>query len=80
MANNVPKPGDIIYINSASYIDSPFRDIIGGKAKVQSATERDEKCWVVVEGFPTTSFNWESLQELQEYLKGEFGDTWARKP
>lgn len=75
--DNIPQKGDIIYIDSALYIDSPFRDRIGGKAKIQSVKNDEGKLCVVVEEYPTTSFYWESLLSMQDYLKDTFGDTWA---
>ncbi len=75
----IPKIGDIIYIDSAGYVDSSFRDVTGGKVRIQSVEKKGDRYWVVVEEFPTSSYSWEHLSEMQEYLKGTFGDTWAHK-
>jgi len=60
-------------------MDSPFRDITGGKARIQSVEEVNGNYWVVLEGFPTSKYSWAHLSEMQEYLRGQFGDSWAQK-
>lgn len=78
MENNVPKPGDIIYIDSSFHSDDfAGRDRVGGKVTVDRVTEENGKVWVTPKEFPTSSYNWESLREMQEYLKEQFGDSWA---
>ena len=78
--NKIPKVGDIIYIESAYYIDSPFRDVTGGKAKIQSVEVKEGGgIWIKLEGFPTTTYGWSGLETLQPYLKEQFGDAWAHR-
>ena len=76
--DETPKVGDVIYIDSAWYIDDfPPRDVDGGKVRIKSVEKINDIYRIVVEGFPAKSYSWDKLCEMQEYLKEKFGDTWA---
>ena len=72
-----PKIGDIVYIETAGYSDSSWRDVTGGKARIAEVKETGSGYSVVFEKFPTTSYNWYFLEGMQEHLKKEFGEQWA---
>lgn len=77
--NDLPKVGDVIYIDSDYYIDSSFRNVTGGKVRIKTVKTDDDSCWVTLEGFEVSSYNWKFLSVAQENLKGEFGDSWAHR-
>ncbi|OGJ67520.1 hypothetical protein A2947_02360 [Candidatus Peribacteria bacterium RIFCSPLOWO2_01_FULL_54_110] len=77
----IPKVGAIVYVESACYIDSPWRDMYGGKARISDVDLQGERIWIKLKGFPTTSYAWDGLEEMQEFSKKRYGDKWAgRKP
>lgn len=82
LGSDIPKVGDIIYIDSALYIGHGEDDMIGGKARVESVTIHENgMCSITLEGWKNESYGWNSLSSMQEQLKQEFGDSWAhRKP
>lgn len=73
----VPKVGDMIYVESAFYIDHGEDDRVGGLAKVvkiqDGISAGKKEPFVVVEAFPYNSFNWCHLAPKQEELKKRFG-------
>jgi len=77
MDSKIPKVGDIIYVESAGYSDSPWRDTVGGKARIVKVEKRESTYWITVEQFPERSYNWDFLEGMQDYLKKEAGDQWA---
>lgn len=74
-----PQIGDIIYLDSRSYLSSGWNDRVGGKARISSVQEESGKIWVQIEEFPESSYNWESLESMQEWFKERFGEQWAHR-
>ena len=70
------KVGDDIYVQSAMYIDSGWRDFIGGKCKIVSikADKDGNYIWVVVKENVNTQYNYENLLRQQEKLAKECGN------
>lgn len=79
MENNVPKVGDIIYIDTELYLSRGEDDIIGGKARVLTIGGQFGDSMITVEGWPDDYRNWDGLAKEQESLKARFGDAWAYK-
>jgi hypothetical protein len=77
----VPKVDDIIYVGSRRYLGHGRDDFAGGKATVTKVEEMRNQSrmvpFVSIKESPTRSFNWEVLEQQQEYLKQGFGDRWA---
>ena len=73
-----PKVGDTIYVGSRRYLGHGRDDFAGGKATVTQVEEMMSLGrpvpFVSIRESPTRSFNWEVLEQEQEYLKQEFGD------
>jgi hypothetical protein len=76
---NIPKIGDIIYVDTELHISHGVDDVRGGKAKVSSVKIMNRKCHIIVETFPDTLYAWNYLMPLQVKLGAEFGDEWAKK-
>ena len=78
MKDNIPKAGDIIYIEGSLYLGHGEDDMVGGKALINSI-EKDEQgdVWIILEILRSTRYNWRYLKKEQKKLKKEFGDTWA---
>lgn len=74
----LPKPGDIIYMDTELYLSHGEDDIIGGRAEVQEVRIEGKFVWIVFKLFPDSLYNWAQLEPIQEDLKEKFGDTWAR--
>ena len=74
-----PKIGDVVYINTSIYIDSSWRDINGGKVTISKVVDYGEKVWITLKEFPEKSYCWNYLEDMQDYLKEEFGEQWAHK-
>lgn len=74
----IPKAGDIVYMQTELYLSHGEDDIIGGKVEVQRVFEDGGCTWVVFTPFPDSQYNWSQLESIQEKLKEEFGDEWAR--
>lgn len=81
---DLPKIGDIIYVDSHLYIDHGEDDCIGGKATISAVTiskrlplEHINSIMVQIEEHPGTEYNWKILMEDQENLKKRFGNRWA---
>ncbi len=77
MENNIPKVGDIIYIDTELYLSRGEDDLIGGKARVLTVGGQFGDRMVTVEGWPDVyrGVDWKE----QESLKAKFGDSWAYK-
>jgi hypothetical protein len=75
----LPKPGDIIYVNTSWSIDHGETDVAGGKACVREvkATKNHNIGWVTVWEHPGHSYGWLCLMNDQTKLEEQFGDKWA---
>ncbi|HEX3466136.1 MAG TPA: signal peptidase II [Candidatus Elarobacter sp.] len=77
----VPKPGDVVYIETSLYISHGVDDVRGGKATVTRV--EDETLggrgvpFIEVDVDPGSLYNWEHLAAKQAQLAAEFGDRWA---
>ena len=80
-SDDIPQPGDIIYINSSLFITHGEDDVIGGLATVIEVEERPTQgravTFVRVEENPESWYNWEHLGPQQEELENYFGESWA---
>jgi hypothetical protein len=80
-SDDIPQPGDIIYINSSLFITHGEDDVIGGLATVIEVEERPLQghavTFVRVEENPETWYNWAHLEPQQEELENYFGESWA---
>lgn len=74
----IPKAGDIIYMQSELYLSHGEDDIRGGKVEIQKVFEDHGSTWIVFTLFPDCQYNWSELEPIQEKLKQEHGDEWAR--
>ncbi len=83
-SDEIPQPGDVVYIPGEIYIDTPHeRDLLGGKALVELV--RQEEIPGPNKGTHYLSFKsingeyrWEDyLDSNQEDLEKEYGDRWA---
>jgi hypothetical protein len=78
---DVPKPGDIVYVDTQLYVSHGADDFRGGKATVSAVrTEKSrgvERPFIEVVQNPGTFYNWPLLAEKQAALAAEFGDAWA---
>lgn len=81
---DIPKPGDIIYVETDLYVGHGVDDFRGGKATVAVVrmlgfgdSQGKQTPWVEVVENPGTSYNWELLAEKQAKLATEFGNNWA---
>lgn len=77
--SDLPKPGDIIYVRSAFYIDRGEDDVVGGKATVREVKSMNNHNigWVYVWEHPGHGYGWLCLRDEQAKLASEFGDNWA---
>ncbi len=77
----VPKPGDVIYVETELYLSHGIDDLRGGKAtvtRVKDETIRGRGVpFVEVAENPGSFYNWEYLGGKQAALAAEFGDAWA---
>lgn len=77
----VPKPGDVIYVDTELYLSHGVDDFRGGKATVSQV--KDETLgglggpFVEVAENPGSFYNWEYLAEKQAELAAKFGDARA---
>ena len=77
---DVPKPGDVIYVDTELYLWHGVDDFRGGKAVVSAVRMNGpgrQTPWIEVVQNPGTSYNWEHLAEIQAELALKFGDTWS---
>lgn len=73
----LPKPGDIIYMDTELYLSHGEDDIIGGRAEIQEVQIDGDFVWIVFKLFPDSQYNWAQLEPIQAKLKDDFGLTWA---
>jgi hypothetical protein len=77
----IPKPGDVIYVDSELYVWHGVDDFRGGKATisaVQIQGSGDEQgARVEIKEHPGHSYSSTSLAERQSMLAAKFGDAWA---
>jgi hypothetical protein len=69
-----PKPGDVIYIPGALYIDHGEDDVAGGMATVSEVETKYGSTFVSVAEVPGRGYNWASLREQQDRLAEEYKD------
>jgi hypothetical protein len=78
---DIPKPGDIIYVDTDLYVWHGADDFRGGKATVSKVEMQNSQgkqvAWVEVVENPGTSYNWAVLAEKQSELATQFGNNWA---
>ncbi len=77
---DVPKPGDVIYLDTDLYIRHGADDFRGGKAIVSEVRMEglgQHMRWIKVVQNPGTSYNWALLADKQAALALKFGDTWS---
>ena len=63
--------GDTLYIQTALYIDSPWRDVIGGRAVIREIDYK--KKMINFRGFENTWYSLNSFDN-QEELSERYGD------
>lgn len=76
------KVGDIIYVDSAFYIDRGEDDVVGGKATVtgiSTSNSAGKPCvFVTVKEHPHRRINWDQHLALKQgELRAKFGNQWA---
>lgn len=78
---HVPKPGDVIYVDTDLFLSHGVDDFRGGKATVVAVTggrsQGRNVPFIEVEQNPGCRYNWELLAARQDALAAEFGDRWA---
>jgi hypothetical protein len=78
---DVPKPGDVIYVDSDLYVWHGADDFRGGKATVSAVhtevTSSDPSPFIEVSENPGTLYNWALLAPKQSELEARYGDAWA---
>ena len=78
---DVPKPGDVIYLDTELYLSHGVDDFRGGKAtvtNVRTEISRGQPTpFVETAENPGSYYNWEVLAEKQVELAAEFGEGWA---
>ena len=77
MKNNIPKIGDIIYLDTQLHLSHGIDDLRGGRARVISVNKEHGSYWITTEVDPSSSYKWSYLNEEQDRLKKEFGLKWA---
>jgi hypothetical protein len=79
---DVPKPGDVVYVESELHLSHGADDFRGGKATVTAVRTMTSKGrpvpFVEVAQNPGSFYNWALLAEQQARLAAEFGESWAR--
>lgn len=77
--SDLPKPGDIIYVGSAFYIDRGEDDVVGGKATVREVKPMNNHNlgYVHVWEHPGHGYGWLHLRGEQTKWSAQFGDKWA---
>lgn len=78
---SVPKPGDVVYVDTDLYLWHGVDDFRGGRATVVAVTGGGSKWkdvpFIEVAQNPGCRYNWELLAAKQGALAAEFGDAWA---
>jgi hypothetical protein len=74
---DVPKPGDVIYVDSDLYVWHGADDFRGGKATVSAVQTQGTSVVVEVAENPGTMYTWALLGPRQAELQARFGDSWA---
>ena len=79
-ASDLPKPGDVIYVDSQRYLFHGCDDFQGGKATVARVwTEIPLRIvYVEIEQHPGTYYAWARLGKQQAELAALYGDGWAQ--
>ena len=77
--SDLPKPGDVIYVDSDRYLSHGCDDFQGGKATVARVwTDLPLKgVYVEIAENPGTYYAWDYLAEQQAEFAARYGDTWA---
>ena len=68
---NIPKIGDLVYVDTSLFVTHGIDDFIGGLCEVISVEDDN---WIRVKEDPDTSHSWEYLAKMQDKLKKEFGN------
>jgi len=78
---DVPKPGDVVYVDTDLFLSHGADDFRGGKATVSAVevqiSNGSPMPFIEVAQNPGTWYNWAMLADKQAALAAEFGDTWA---
>jgi hypothetical protein len=74
---NVPKPGDVIYVDTDLYVWHGADDFRGGKATVSAVRTEGTSVGIEVAQNPGTVYTWALLEPKQAELEAQFGDSWA---
>jgi hypothetical protein len=78
---DVPKVGDVIYLETQLHLSHGVDDVRGGKATVSKVfmdvSGGKPTPFIETAQDPGASYNWEILAEAQSRLAAEFGDRWA---
>jgi hypothetical protein len=77
----VPKPGDVVYVETELHLSHGADDFRGGKATVaavrmQTSLGKQIPFIEVVQN-PGSFYNWAHLAEKQAALAAAFGEAWA---
>jgi hypothetical protein len=77
----VPKPGDIVYVDTEGYVWHGMDDFHGGKATVTRVwmehMGRQQVPWIEIAERPRSRYKWAALARKQAELAAEFGATWS---
>lgn len=74
----IPKVGDVIYIEGEMYLSHGADDILGGKVTISDVEFENGTSWIKVKQYPTTSYNWEYLKPMQDFLREKYKDQWSK--
>lgn len=80
--NVPPSVGDLIYIQTAMYIDHGEDDILGGLATVTKVTREDRVnggTWAVAVKEVPNVYYWNCLAHQQTKLASEFKNSYAKR-
>ena len=77
----VPKVGNVIYLNTQLHLSHGIDDFRGGKATVtkvfMDVSGGKPTPFIETAEDPGARYNWEILAEAQAQLAAKFGDSWA---
>jgi hypothetical protein len=77
----IPKVGDVIYVQTSLYLSHGEDDFQGGKAKIIKVEDGisggHPAIYISINTRPGYSYNWQFLEEEQERLRKEFGNEWS---